>query len=520
MKLRGYQQSIFNQVISSEDNLLIQLDTGAGKTPIIAKLAEHYERAIIVCHRNILIKQASEKLALCGIEHRIVAGREIKRISANNNFAKSGRHFLNPKSKVVLLSIDTFISRYEHNGQPFKYLPEVVLIDEAHHFAEDNKWDKLREAAKCRCIGFTATPVRGDGQPLVKAAGGFFDRIVQAEGYEKNGTERLISEGYLAQYTAFYAKGEKGQSNSKGVFLADDAVNAYLKFGQDKQALVIHPRKLNAEWSCDAFKEKKIAAAVIHSGIPQHEIDRILSLFKEKVIRVLIAVDMVSEGFDVPDCDVLILARRVGSFGLYRQLCGRVLRPREGKRAIIVDLNGDSIARHGLPSDPVDWNAHQGRKRRRNLTVCKGCGAFYKATDNRCPECGEAERLFGSGTCIYLKEYLFTAEMVEAARKRIRISEEERLKRELKEREVEEFKSKYQDVRINFPDDIVGQRLSELFNTLREELKKKLDCYRFNTFFKKNRDQLCSIELYSSVNPSIWRKKPEEAALAIYRRYQ
>ncbi|WP_350542013.1 helicase-related protein, partial [Psychrobacter sp. CAL495-MNA-CIBAN-0180] len=87
-----------------------------------------------------------------------------------------------------------------------------------------------------------------------------------------------------------------------------------------------------------------ISAEVIHSQIPQYEIERILQAFESKQIKVLVAVDMINEGFDVPDADVLILSRVVASFGLYRQLCGRVLRPRKGKHALILDLNGDSIA--------------------------------------------------------------------------------------------------------------------------------------------------------------------------------
>ncbi|EGP03002.1 helicase family protein, partial [Pasteurella multocida subsp. multocida str. Anand1_goat] len=73
MKLRNYQESIFQQLISSCTNDLVQLDTGAGKTPIIAKLAEHYKQVVIVCHRNVLVKQASEKLAAFGLTHRIMA---------------------------------------------------------------------------------------------------------------------------------------------------------------------------------------------------------------------------------------------------------------------------------------------------------------------------------------------------------------------------------------------------------------------------------------------------------------
>lgn len=520
MELRAYQKSIYEQVVNSDDNLLVQLDTGAGKTPIIAKVAKHYVNAVIVCHRNILVKQASEKLAMCGIEHRIIAGREIKKISAVNNLIKTGRHHVNPRAHIVVLSIDTFISRYKREDNVLRDDIKIVLIDEAHHFAEDNKWDTLKEVAQCRCVGFTATPVRGDGQPLIKVAGGFFDRIVQAEGYEENGTERFIEEGYLSQYSAYYAKCEKRKSNQKQVALADKAVNAYIKFGSGKQALVVHPRILNAEWSCAEFKEAGISAAVIHSGIPQYEIDEVLAQFAQKNIKVLIAVDMVNEGFDVPDCEILILARRVASFGLYRQLCGRVLRPAKNKHALIVDLNGDSIAQHGLPSDPVDWNQRQGVKRRLFLTCCTSCGFYFKPSVNKCPKCAESQRADGRGLTGHLEEYFFTADMVRAARNRIRRNEAEEMRQDLVQKELERHQNSYLEFSNAFTDDLVGSQLSLMFDALKAELKQELTCTDYNNFFIKNHNESKRVEFYSSASSKIWKSDTKKAVLTIYEKYR
>lgn len=508
MILRSYQQSIFDQVVNSSLNDLVQLDTGAGKTPIISKLAEHYKQAVIVCHRNILIKQASEKLAMCGLYHRIIASRETKRICANNNIAKIGAHYINPRSEIELVSIDTINSQLKNNNLLISKDIKIALVDEAHHLADDNKWASLAETLGVRCVGFTATPCRGDGYPMIKQHGGFFDRVVQAEGYEDNGTERLISEGYLSEYSAYFADSEsfggilqKGESGNKLLWINSPALQAYNKWADSKQAIVIEPRIINACETADDFKKHGIKAEVIHSSLPQYEIERVLQAFEAKHIKALIAVDMINEGFDVPDADVLILSRVVRSFGLYRQLCGRVLRPRKGKHALILDLNGDSIALHGLPSDPVDWTKRQGEIKRKNLTVCNECGLFFKATLTECPSCGAEHdiKLRGVGTCSKLEARLFDARMILRERQKIAEREASELKRVEKQKELEADARDYREFNTAFQSGIIGKKCQHFYICLQRELKEMLSPAEYNAFFKKNNGQMGKLNFYTGM---------------------
>lgn len=529
MILRAYQQSIFNQIIESSLNDLVQLDTGAGKTPVIARLAEHYQDAVIVCHRNILIKQASEKLAMCGLKHRIVASSATKRISASNNINKVGAHYIDPKSRIELVSIDTINSQVKRGKLSINKNSKILLVDEAHHLADDNKWAALADKLGVRCVGFTATPCRGDGYPMIKQYGGFFDRIVQAEGYENNATERLISEGYLAEYSAYltsvadtaqkYGYGtEYLEGNNKKLKLIGSSYYAYDKWADSKQAIVIESRIANAVDALSYFKRFGINADVIHSNKPQYEIERILQAFEAKKIKVLIAVDMINEGFDVPDADVLILARVVQSFGLYRQLCGRVLRPRKGKCALILDLNGSSIAKHGLPSDPVDWTARQGQIKRKNLTVCKACGLFFKATLTACPECGEhndIERHKGVGSA--MEVHFFDAAMVKRERKRLELEEEKRLKEIEKQKELERSKNTYLEFSTGFSVGIVGKRCKHFYDTLQDVLKKELEPFEYNEFFKRNNSKMGAIDFYAGIITPDFDKHKKEQCLKLYK---
>lgn len=526
MILRSYQNSILKQVIASSTDDLVQLDTGAGKTPIIAKLAEHYKQAIIVCHRNILIKQASEKLAMCGLNHRIIASNTTKRISANNNIAKVGQHFINPRSTIELVSIDTINSQLKSGNLLLNKNAKIMLVDEAHHLADDNKWASLAETIGIRCVGFTATPIRGDGFPMVKQYGGFFDRILQADGYEDNATERLISEGYLAEYSAYYAKAEyqadKGESGSKQLYVGNTSVDAYVNHAKDLQTICIEPRIINASDTADHFKKAGINAEVIHSQKPQYEIERVLQAFENKQIKVLVAVDMINEGFDVPDADVLILSRVVASFGLYRQLCGRVLRPRKGKHALILDLNGESIARHGLPSDAIDWTKRQGRVKRKNLTNCDGCGLFFKATLTACPACGEAHEVDARGhnKAPNMEKHLFTASMIMRERQKIKAAEARILREQETLKEQQEMARTYFNYSTTFQSGILGRRCKYFYDTLQSYLKQVLSAEDFNIFYRRYNDRMGNIDFYTRAITANFDNNKEQQCKKLYEAYQ
>lgn len=526
MILRSYQQSIFEQVISTDDSVIVQLDTGAGKTPIIAKLAEYYQYTVIVCHRNILIKQASEKLAMFEVNHRVIGSSQTKRACANNNISKTGNSHLSRCSKTVLVSIDSFISAKKRE----KHLIDadsdwVMLIDEAHHFAEKNKWHAIRETLNCRAIGFTATPCRGDGQPMLRRYAGFFERIIQAEGYTENGTERLIGEGYLSEYECYYYQRAVADSlithaSSKNrLGLGAECLQVLKQFSGNKQTIIIEPRIANADETCKAIKNAGYSASVIHSDLPYVEIERVLQAFHDKSIQCLLAVDMISEGFDVPDADVLILNRKIDSFGLYRQLCGRVLRPRKGKVATIVDTNGHAVARYGLPSDPVDWNKRQGAIKRTDLTPCAACGHLFKVLKDCCPACGEVNDVDkrGNSNRQALEKYIYTSKQVQAARRRIERKEAERLRQEQQETEAEKSAREYLEFSTSFPPGVVGTRCRIFYSTAQDVLKRMLEPADYNAFFKRNNVMMGSLEFYAGVLDSQFEKNKEAQIKRLYK---
>ena len=129
------------------------------------------------------------------------------------------------------------------------------------------------------------------------------------------------------------------------------------------------------------------------------ERERIVEAFREGRIDILCNVDLISEGFDVPDCECAILLRPTQSLTLYIQQSMRCMRYKPGKRAIIIDHVGN-YARFGLPDQDRVWTL-EGRKKRKkendeslNVRQCPQCFCAFAALDDKgkpvsiCPQCG------------------------------------------------------------------------------------------------------------------------------------
>jgi superfamily II DNA or RNA helicase len=114
---------------------------------------------------------------------------------------------------------------------------------------------------------------------------------------------------------------------------------------------------------------------------------------------VLVTVDVVSEGFDIPAAGCAILLRPTQSLGLYLQQVGRVLRPAPGKAAAIVLDHVGNVHRHGWPDDPREWSLDDRLKRAGaagppapSVRTCEVCFAAFKPAP-MCPCCGSPAKL-------------------------------------------------------------------------------------------------------------------------------
>jgi len=466
MELRDYQRDILDQLLATEANALVQLETGAGKTPVEAALSQHAEHSILVAHRITLVRQLSEKLAAFRLEHDIV-GTEHTRRRCHASHAQHGRSYIvRGHSKRLAVSIDSLNKRVlsRINTQA----PWLIIIDEAHHVLPGNKWGKLRRLfPNARIVGFTATPARMDGESLHVSNGGLFEELIQARGLENNGVRDLIERGYLADFVAYAAPKlkpetlngtvafdendrpyliEDFQSTDKQrperptipvgldyragtIWLNADPVKEYRRRADGTKAIVMAPAIKNAELFAKEFVTAGIPAAAIHSTMTASRVARILDDFARDKVRVICNVDMIGEGFDMPNVHTLIIATKTRSFPRYRQWVGRVLRPSPGKqRAILIDLTR-MIQAHGLPDEPVVWDLLNPPVGKCPLMLpCDECGVYYKVRLHHCPECGAENAYLMKGKSLGNYEFdveVLDRQLVEMERKAI---SEERLR--------------------------------------------------------------------------------------------
>lgn len=144
---------------------------------------------------------------------------------------------------------------------------------------------------------------------------------------------------------------------------------------------------------CNMFQLLGHKAEMIHARCKPEEREEILRKFKNKEINLLISVDIISEGFDVPSCEVVILLRPTKSLSLYLQQVGRALRVMDGKSHAIVLDHAGNVFKHGFPTEEREWELTDTKvkaaQKKHNLRQCKTCYAVFSTFVERCPECGE-----------------------------------------------------------------------------------------------------------------------------------
>src|SRR5699024_3607361 len=139
------------------------------------------------------------------------------------------------------------------------------------------------------------------------------------------------------------------------------------------------------------FSQAGIQAAHIDGNTPKNERDEIIEQFRIGEIKLLSNVDIIGEGFDVPDCSTVIMLRPTQSLSLYIQQAMRGMRYREGKTSIIID-HVDNVRRHGLPDAERKWSLQGMIKQESEAEIkikeCESCFGVYLAKYLICPLCG------------------------------------------------------------------------------------------------------------------------------------
>ena len=376
LKLRHYQSDLLkktkNVLRQGYKRPLVVLPCGGGKTVLFAFMASKSQArgntVWFLVHRRELLDQTVETFNRFGI----------------------------PLKTIHIGMIATFANHPERYPRP-----DFIIFDEAQHTASTT-WQKLIDRfPDAFIVGLTATPCRLDGRPL----GATYDTMVVGIS-----TRELIQQGYLSKYRYFAPsvadlsnlkrKGSDYDPESASELLMrravyGDVIGNYRKYADGLQTICYCSSIKHSITMANEFSKAGINAVHFDGNTPAAERKQIVQDFRNKKIQILCNVDLISEGFDVPDCWCCILLRPTMSTTLDIQQTGRALRPQPGKTAIILDHVGN-YTRHGLPDDPREWSLNTKIKPRQEyrsdgmLTVrqCDQCFFTFPSGPGHCPNCG------------------------------------------------------------------------------------------------------------------------------------
>ena len=330
--LRPYQQAAMEAVLrewdEGHDRTLLVLPTGCGKTIVFAKIAESRvrvgERVLIMAHRGELLEQAGDKiLQATGLKCAVEKAEQTCR----------GSWY-----RIVVGSVQTLMRDKRLKQFPADFF-DTIIIDEAHHSVSDSYQHVLQYFERAKVLGVTATPDRADMRNL----GTYYESLA----YEYS-LPQAIKDGYLCKIMAQTIPltiDISGVGMSAGDYKAGElgsALDPYLSqiakemltYCADRKTVVFLPLVKTSQKFCDILNEAGFHAAEVNGNSDDRA--EILQDFDEGKYNVLCNSMLLTEGWDCPSVDCVIVLRATKSRSLYSQMVGRGTRLFTGKDNVLL----------------------------------------------------------------------------------------------------------------------------------------------------------------------------------------
>lgn len=315
-------------------------------------------------------------------------------------------------------------------------VPNVILVDEAHHALAKSYQRILKHFPKAIVLLFTATPHRTGRQQLDQIA----DDIIVGQSIHE-----LTDKGFLAPFRYFQPPNDFNRNllkrSSTGDFTNESMqeamstkifghiVKQYKRIADGMQAVVYTYSIDSAVEIAHKFNSEGISAIEVDGTTSKEKRDLAVRKFREQEIKILVNVNLFTEGVDLPNVDCVIMARPTASLALYLQFSMRCLNPRPGKTAIIID-HANNFKQFGYPDDDRDWKKaiKSGKQKSESLLTdpglsiitCDYCFAVVKASevkDGECPICGKPIK-------VHEAKPVSDVDLVEATKERQRLIKE------------------------------------------------------------------------------------------------
>ena len=425
MKLRRWQQKVideFPDIVKNYRKFILKAPTGAGKTVLASEIIDKFyknKKVVVLCHRLVLLEQLERGLSN---KHKVKklglseTGKAFENYDILISTNLRSRDFLIKAIKTCDLLIIDEAHRVSPNGQAYK-----ELLDE---------FDKINND-KSKLLGLTASPERrtGDQKDQLGLA---FDAIIDCADIEE-----LIKEKVLvpAIYKPFFVHDfdHHDLDISTGDFPVEQLANAIINSSMIEYACRIYlserkqiKEKVISAWFCpdivvaektlEAVKSLDLSVELITAKTPLKKRLEILSNHESGKLECLISVGVLSEGWDNPNCNIIVHLRPTLSKVFWGQSVGRGLRSAENKNScVVIDVSSNYLT-FG-PVEKLAWKLWNHRKsylefknrfnwvskqkytENRDFTylLCEGlledgnrCSYVYKQklkSDSQCPVC-------------------------------------------------------------------------------------------------------------------------------------
>ena len=425
MKLRRWQQKVideFPDIVKNYRKFILKAPTGAGKTVLASEIIDKFyknKKVVVLCHRLVLLEQ---------LERGLSNKHKVKKLG----LSETGKAFENYD-----ILISTNLRSRDFLIKAIKTC-DLLIIDEAHRVSPNghaykellDEFDKINND-KSKLLGLTASPERrtGDQKDQLGLA---FDAIIDCADIEE-----LIKEKVLvpAIYKPFFVHDfdHHDLDISTGDFPVEQLANAIINSSMIEYACRIYlserkqiKEKVISAWFCpdivvaektlEAVKSLNLSVELITAKTPLKKRLEILSNHESGKLECLISVGVLSEGWDNPNCNIIVHLRPTLSKVFWGQSVGRGLRSAENKNScVVIDVSSNYLT-FG-PVEKLAWKLWNHRKsylefknrfnwvskqkytENRDFTylLCEGlledgnrCSYVYKQklkSDSQCPVC-------------------------------------------------------------------------------------------------------------------------------------
>jgi len=376
MKLRKYQAKAADRIFQEWESVrstLVVIPTGGGKTILAAEIVKRTfpGRVLFLAHREELIHQACDKITgytslSCGIE---MAGYKIDE--------RNTLWYM--KDPVIVSSIQTQNAGGSGQGRMSKFSPNefsVAIVDEAHHATAESYirvLDYYKSNPKLKILGITATPDRADEEALgrVYESVAFDYEISDAinDGWLVPITQRMVSVADL-DYSQCRTTAEDLNGADLAAILEEEKAlhgiaSPTIEILGNRRAIVFASSVKQAERLAEIFnRHRPDMAAWVCGKTLKDTRRRILADFAAGKVQIVVNVGVLTEGFDDPGVEVIVMGRPTKSRSLYSQMAGRATRPLPG---IVDGIDGaeerrEAIAESRKPCcEIIDFCGNSGR---------------------------------------------------------------------------------------------------------------------------------------------------------------